>query len=279
MTLKGERRLTGAWCWPKEPDEKNQNFSYRVKGLLMTVAIIVQARMGSTRLPGKIMKNVLGKTLLEYLLERLKRVTKADAVCIATTTGPQEQSILDICNRMSVKTFRGSEEDVLDRYFRAAQQLKAEVIVRVTSDCPLIDPIEIDKLIGYYLENLGTYDYIADIPQRSYPRGMGAEIFSFEALTMAHQDAKTPPEREHVTPHLYWNPQKFRIGHFTFEEDQKDHRWTVDTSEDLELISKIIENLYPQNRNFAIWDILELFKENPEWKYINSCVKQKALGE
>ena len=245
----------------------------------MNVLIIVQARMGSTRFPGKVLKKVLGKPLLEYLLERLQRVKKVNGICVATTTNPQEQPILDICCQMSVKTFRGSEDDVLERYFLAAQQLKADAIVRVTSDCPLIDPWEIDKLIGYYLENLRKYDYIADGPQRSYPCGMGAEIFSFEALKQAHENAKSKPEREHVTPYIHRHPDLFRLGNISYIEDQKDHRWTVDTPEDFQLVSKIIESLYPVKPDFSIKDILNLLKENPEWKKINSHVKQKAVGE
>ncbi|MCK5082502.1 MAG: glycosyltransferase family protein [Candidatus Omnitrophica bacterium] len=245
----------------------------------MKVAIIVQARMGSTRLPGKIMKSVLGKPLLEYLLERLQRVEKSDEICVATTTKLQEQSILDVCSRMSVKTFRGSEEDVLQRYFLAAQYLKADAIVRVTSDCPLIDPAEIDKLIGCYLENLNRYDYIADGPKRSYPWGMGSEIFSFEALKQAYENAKSKPEREHVTPYIYWNPHLFRLGNLAYKEDQKDHRWTVDTPEDFELVTKIIENLCPIKPEFSIEDILNLVQENPEWKEINCHVVQKKARE
>ena len=241
----------------------------------MNVAIIVQARIGSTRLPGKVMKKVMGKTLLEYLLERLKRVVRADDICVATTEKPQEQPILDLCSSLSVKTFRGSEDDVLERYFMAAQVIQADAIVRVTSDCPLIDPGEIDRLIEYYC--LEQYDFITDIQGRSYPWGMGAEIFSFEALSKAHKSAKTKPEREHVTPYLYRNLNIFQIGYIPYQENQRDHRWTVDTPEDFQLVAKIIENLYPRKPEFTIKDILNLIKENPAWKKINSHVMQKTV--
>ena len=245
----------------------------------MNVVIIVQARTGSTRLPGKILKKIRERPLLEYLLERLKRVEKSNEICVATTTKVQEQPILDICSRMSVKTFRGSEEDVLERYFLAAQEFKADAIVRVTSDCPLIDPVEIDRLIKYYLENSDRYDYIADGLERSYPVGMGAEIFSFEALRKAHENAKSKSEREHVTPYIHRNPDLFRLGNIAYKEDQKDHRWTVDTPEDFELITKIIESLYPTKPEFTIEDILHLFEKNPQWKKINSHVVQKTARE
>lgn len=241
------------------------------------VVIIVQARTGSTRLPGKILKEVRGKTLLEYLLERLKRVEKADEICVATTTNPQEQPILDICSQMSVKAFRGSEEDVLERYFLAARNLSADAVVRVTSDCPLIDPVEIDKLIGYYLDNLGRYDYVSHSLERSYPAGMEAELCSFGALKKIYQEAKSGPEREHVTLYLRENPKMFCLGNIRYKENQKDHRWTVDTPEDFELVAKIIENLYPVNPEFSLEDILNLLSRNREWKKINSHVMQKVV--
>jgi len=245
----------------------------------MNVIVIVQARMGSTRLPGKIMKQVLGKTLLEYLLERLQRVKRCDAICVATTMKLQEQPILDTCYKMSVKTFRGSEEDVLERYFLAARELKADAVVRVTSDCPLIDPAEVDKLIGYYLANKDNYDFVADVPGRSYPWGMSAEIFSFETLEVAHKNALSHSQREHVTPFIRMNPQMFRSGHVAYEEDQRDHRWTVDTLEDFQLVSKIIERLYPGKPDFTIKDILRLLEENSQWKNINNHVLQKTIGK
>jgi spore coat polysaccharide biosynthesis protein SpsF len=246
------------------------------KGL--NVVIIVQARTGSTRLPNKILKEVMGKPLLEYLLERLKRVKKADTICVATTTKPQERPILDICSRMSVGTFRGSEEDVLERYFLAAQEWKADAVVRITSDCPLIDPVEINKLIEYYIDHVGKYDYVSHSLERSYPAGMEAEIFSFEVLEKANQEAKSGPEREHVTLYFRERPEVFRLANLAYKEDQKDYRWTVDTPEDFELVAKIIENLYSVNPEFSLDDILDLCQKNPGWRNINSHITQKAAG-
>ena len=235
--------------------------------------------MGSTRLPGKILKEVMGKPLLEYLLERLKRVKKADDICVATTIKSQEQPILDVCFRMNMKTFRGSEKDVLERYFLAAQELRADAIVRVTSDCPLIDPVEIDRFIQYYLENADRYDRVADCPEGSYPLGMGTEVFSFKALKQAHEYSKSKPEREHVTPYIYLHPEIFRLGYSPYKENQRDYRLTIDTPEDFKLISKIIESLYPINPNFSIQDILKLLEKNPRWQELNRHIKQKTLGE
>ena len=221
----------------------------------------------------------MGKTLLEYLLERLKRVTKADGICVATTVKPQEKPILDICLRLNVKTFRGSEEDVLERYFLAAKELRTDAVVRVTSDCPLIDPVEIDRVIQYYLKNAERYDRVGDCPERSYPLGMGTEVFSFKALKQAHECAKAKPEREHVTPYMYLHPEIFRLGYSPYKGNHKDYRLTIDTPEDFELISKIIESLYPINPHFSIQDIFTLLQKNPEWPKINSHIKQKKLGE
>ncbi len=245
----------------------------------MNIVIIVQARMGSTRLPGKVLKKVMNKTLLEYLLERLQRVERSNEVCVATTVEPQDQPILDICSQMSIRSFRGSENDVLERYFLAAQEMQADIIVRVTADCPVIDPVEIDKLIEYYLENSDRYDYISSSLKRSYPLGMEAEIFSFEVLKKAHENAKSKFEREHVTPYLHRQPDLFCLKNFSYKENQKEHRWTVDTPEDFEVITKIIESLYPVKPEFSIEDILNLFQENPQWKKINSYVVQNAVSE
>ncbi len=245
----------------------------------MNVVIIVQARMGSTRLPGKVLKKVLGKTLLEYLMERLRRAKGASDLCVATTTHAKEQPLLDVCARIPVKVFRGSEGDVLERYFGAARELKAEAVVRVTADCPLIDPQEVDKLIECYLENSDQYDYLSNGLTRTYPLGMGAEIFSFEALEKAHRGAKKDSEREHVTPYLHMNPRIFRLRDVPYKEDLKEHRWTVDTDEDFQLVSKIIEALYPVNPEFSLQDILTLLGKNPQWQEINRHVRQKAIGE
>lgn len=241
------------------------------------VVIIVQARTGSTRLPGKILKEVMGKPLLSYLLERLKRVVLCNEICVATTTKEQEQPIVDICSQLSVKVFRGSEENVLERYFLAAQNLNANAIVRITSDCPLIDPIEIDKLIAYYLANSGCYDYTSHGLERTYPMGMEAEIFSFDALKRTYQEAKSDSEKEHVTLYMRRNPALFRLGNLAYHENKKNHRWTVDTAEDFELIAKIIENLYPANFEFSLKDIIDICERNPQWQEINGHVIQKAV--
>lgn len=241
----------------------------------MKTVIIVQARMTSTRLPGKVMKQVLGKSLLQYQLERLQRVKLADEIVIATTTNQTDESIVELCNRLAVPCFRGSEEDVLGRYYQAARVYKADTVVRVTSDCPLIDPQVIDEVIDCYLKNKSNYDYVSNSLERTYPRGMDTEVFSFSALQQACWEATAQSDREHVTPFIHRQPARYRLGHVIYSEDCSHHRWTVDTPEDFELIQKIIEAIYPRKPNFTLEDCLSLLKKHPEWYIINSHVSQK----
>lgn len=245
----------------------------------MKTVIIVQARMTSTRLPGKVLKEVMGKPLLEYQIERLRRVKLADGIVIATTTNDTDMPIVELCARLGVPVTRGSEHDVLARYYEAATQHRADVIVRVTSDCPVIDPAVIDEAIRFYLDQRAEYDYVSNALTQSYPYGMAAEVFPFEVLEEAHREAKAEPEREHVTPFIYTRPERYRIGHVVHPENHSHHRWTVDTPEDFELVRRIIEVLYPVKPEFDTQDILTLLKRHPEWVEINANVRQKKLGE
>lgn len=237
--------------------------------------IIVQARMGATRLPGKPLKVVRGKTLLAYLIERLKRVKKADGIVIATTVQPEDLKIVEAAKEARVPYFCGSEEDVLDRYYQTAKREGAEVVVRVTGDCPLIDPAVIDEVIQFFLQ--GSFDYASNTLERTFPRGMDVEVFSFAALERAAKEAKAPEEREHVTPYLYRHPEIFSLGNLARADDQSRHRLTVDTQEDLILVSLLIEHLYP--KEFTLNDLLRALQENPEWEKINSHIEQKPLCE
>ena len=234
--------------------------------------------MGSTRLPGKIMKKVLDKPLLEYQLERLLRVKQADQVIIATTDHGEEQPIVDLCQRMGVPYFRGSEEDVLARYYGAATQYHADVVVRITSDCPLIDPAVVDEVIGFYLAHKEDYDYVSNtFPELTYPRGMDTEIMSYKVLKEAYEQAKDQAEREHVTIFIKRRPERYRIKNLPYDEDYSHYRWTVDTPEDIALIKKMLTALYPVNPHFTLEDCLALIEEKPEWAKINAHIKQKPV--
>lgn len=242
----------------------------------MKTVIIVQARMTSTRLPGKVLKKVLDKPLLEYQIERLLRVKMADEIVIATTINDTDLPIIELCNRLSVPFFRGSEEDVLSRYYKAALSYKADIIVRVTSDCPIVDPQVIDKVIQFYVEHYPKYDYVSNCLERTYPRGMDTEVFSFKVLDDAFKEATIQSDREHVTPFIYRQPHRYRLANVISSENQSQYRWTVDTSEDYQLIKKIIVNLYPINQFFNLQDCVTLINKNPEWKRINIHIKQKV---
>ncbi|RCW77359.1 cytidylyltransferase domain-containing protein [Saliterribacillus persicus] len=243
----------------------------------MKVVAIIQARMGSTRLPGKVLKKVLDKPLLEYQIERVKRSKLIDEIVIATTTNEADELIIDFCERLSISYYRGSENDVLSRYYEAANIHKADVVVRLTSDCPVIDPVVIDTNIQYYLDNQTDFDYVSNTHKRTFPRGFDTEVFSFDALEAAFKKAELASEKEHVTPYIYQNPSQFRIGHVFGEDDHSDLRLTVDTKEDFLLIEKIIDVLYKNNPNFTYDDIVKLLNENKDWLKINAEIKQKKV--
>lgn len=241
----------------------------------MNIVCIVQTRMGSTRLPGKVMKEVLGKPLLEYQIERLKRSKLINNIVVATTLEERDDVLEDFSDGLKIDCYRGSENDVLNRYYEAAKQFKADIIVRVTSDCPLIDPDVLDEVISFYLDN--EYDYVSNVFKRAYPRGLDVELFSMNALESAEKNSTSAAEREHVTYQIYSNEDKYKIGHAEKKFDYSQHRWTVDTDDDFLLIKNIIEYLYPQNKNFRMQDVLDTLNLFPEWFYINNHIEQKKV--
>jgi spore coat polysaccharide biosynthesis protein SpsF len=244
----------------------------------MRTVVIVQARMSSTRLPGKIMKQVLGRPLIDFLMERLSRVRLADQVVIATTTNPADDIVAEWCQSKSIPHIRGSEQDVLERYIQAAHQFNAQTIVRITSDCPLIDPALVDKMIAYYQMHQEHYDYMSNALERTYPRGMDTEVFSLAALEKAHEEARAPIERELVTIYMYWNPKRFRITNVPDIKDRSQYRLTVDTPEDFELIRRMFETLYPKNPAFGVEDMVQLLEAQPDLAAINAHIEQKVYS-
>lgn len=241
------------------------------------VVAIIQARMGADRLPGKPLKEVLGKPLLGYQLERLKRARSLNLIVVATTTNPRDQQIVEFCQKESTPFFRGSEEDVLDRYYHAAQKFSADIVVRLTADCPLIDPQLVDDAVSFYIAHYPQYDYVANTLERTYPRGMDVEVFSFKSLKEAAEEASYPAEREHVTPFIIGHPERYKQGKLKGKKNESHHRWTVDMPEDFELISLIIKSLWPQKPNFTLDDVLKKFEEHPEWIKINAHIQQKHV--
>jgi spore coat polysaccharide biosynthesis protein SpsF len=240
----------------------------------MKVVAIVQARMGSTRLPGKVLKDLAGETMLARVVERLHGTRLINEVLIATTDRPADDAIVAECRKVSVAVSRGDQDDVLDRYFRAAQLMKADVVVRVTSDCPLLDPEITDKTIAAFLE--ARPDYASNVMVRTYPRGLDTEVMSFDALARAWRRASKAYEREHVTPYIYEHSEEFKLLSVTGDLDYSGYRWTVDTPEDMEFVQAIYGRF--QGHTLFNWrDVLALLDREPEIVNLNQHVSQKSL--
>jgi spore coat polysaccharide biosynthesis protein SpsF len=243
----------------------------------MNKVAIVQARMGSTRLPGKVMKEIADKPMLWHVVNRLNYSKLIDKVVVATTDNREDNLIEEFCIDNNVNFYRGSQEDVLDRYYQAAKIYKADIIVRITSDCPLIDPVIVDKVVENYLDHEEKVDYVSNILERTYPRGMDVEVFSLRVLEIAWQKAKEQYQREHVTPFIYENPDAFNLSCMKNERDLSHLRLTVDEEKDLELVRRIYKNLYKEDNVFHLQDIIKLLKSNPELKEINKIIEQKRI--
>ncbi len=242
----------------------------------MKIACIIQARVGSTRLPNKVLLKVSYKEILIHVVERVLRATKIDDVIVATTTSPNDKMIVDLIENLDherVTTFQGSEEDVLDRYFQAAKDSSSDVVIRITSDCPLIDWELLDQMINKFID--GNYDYISNVlTKRTYPRGLDIEIFSFAVLKKMWELRDKKREREHVTTYVRENPSLFKTMNFQQECDLSHLRWTVDEEDDLKLVRIIYEELY-HKPGFRTDDILELINRRPELATMNIHVEQK----
>jgi spore coat polysaccharide biosynthesis protein SpsF len=242
----------------------------------MKIAAIIQARMGSTRLPGKVLMDLGGETVLARVVRRLQRSTLIDEIVVATTHSVADRAIVRECHRLSVAVFCGDENDVLDRYYRAAQSIGAEGIVRITSDCPLIDPEVTDNTVRLFLER--QPDYASNALQRTYPRGLDTEVMTRDALECAWREARLSYQRAHVTPYIYENPDRFCILPVTNETDYSSHRWTLDTPEDLVLLRAIYDRA--ENDDSIAWrDVLALLEQAPELLELNCHVMQKAMQE
>lgn len=244
----------------------------------MRIEIFVQARMGSTRLPGKVLKKVSERPLLDYLMERLGQAREVYGVVILTSTQKADDVIECFCREKKIACYRGSEDDVLDRYYQAAFQRKPDGIVRVTADCPLVDPEVLDDVVREFKDNYPTFDYVSNSLKRTFPRGLDVEVFSFQALEKAWREAKLPEEREHVTLYLYQHPELFSLKNVKHVPSLAQHRWTVDTLEDFALVSLILEHLYPSNPHFRLDDVVKLLKQHPAWVKLNAHIEQKSIS-
>jgi spore coat polysaccharide biosynthesis protein SpsF len=239
--------------------------------------VIVQARMGSTRLPGKVMAEIAGKPMLLHVLERIQRAHLVNSILIATTCLQEDDSLCDWATRHGYPFYRGSQFDVLDRYYQAAFAGRADRIVRITSDCPLIDPVLIDQSIEIH-EKTGA-DYVSDSVRPTLPLGESVEVFCFKSLARAWSNASLEYERVHVTPYFYRNPGKFTLESLGLSGDYRHYRWTVDTPEDLEFVKRVFAKAGNEEACLSWRDTLSIVDKNPQIKYLNEHIIQKRLEE
>jgi len=238
---------------------------------------IIQARMGSSRLPGKVIKPLQGKPMLWHIINRLKSVGTIDEVIIATSDLTIDDQVASKAFCYKIPCFRGSEVNVLNRFFNAAKKHHGKHLIRITGDCPLIDPTTIEKLINFYNSNSFEYCSVAcgagvagKVVNKRYPDGLDAEIFSFNVLNIAENEAISKLHLEHVTPFIWQQPDRFNLGLlFPEKEDYSQYRWTVDKEKDFEFIEWIYDKLYPQNNLFSMKDVIKLLSENPDRANIN----------
>lgn len=231
----------------------------------MKVEAIIQSRVGSTRLPKKVLRKLNGTTLLEFQIEQIHHSKLLDNIILATTEKTEDDIIVDMAQSLGVKSFRGNELDVLDRYYKCAKHFSINHIARINGDAPLIDPQIVDKVINLYKN--GTFDYVNNFFKKSFPAGTETEVFSFNTLETTWKNAKKLSEREHVTPYIYNNATMFNIGYLENKENISHLHWTVDRQEDLEFVRQIIHDI--KKRPIVISDILNILKEKPLLLEIN----------
>lgn len=243
----------------------------------MKVVAIIQARTGSTRMPGKVFLDLAGEPVLARMVSRAERASTVDQVVIATTDASSDDQVADFCEARGIPYFRGSEDDVLDRYYQAAKAFKADIVVRLTADCPLIDPHVVDLVVGQSLQQATPADYACNvvIEERTFPRGLDTEVLSFDALERVWEQDTNPEWREHVTLYIRYNPAEFRVLNIRNDVDYSHMRWTLDTPDDYTFI-RTIYNHYGHDR-FSWQEVVALLEEHPEWMAINQHVEQKPI--
>lgn len=240
-----------------------------------TVAIL-QARMGSQRLPGKILKDLGGEPMIARVVERARRAKTLDRVVVATTTDPSDDPVAALCAARGWPVYRGSPDDLLDRYYQAAKAHDADAVVRLTCDCPLADPGIIDRVVGFFREGAPA-DYASNtLPPRTFPHGLDVEVFTFAALERAWREDRDPSWREHATPYLYRHPELFTLKRYAGAADESAFRVTVDTPEDFELVSRVYA-AFGHDR-FSWDEARALLEAHPDWRLLNAGVEQRKVG-
>jgi spore coat polysaccharide biosynthesis protein SpsF len=251
------------------------------------IVAIVQARMGSTRLPGKVLLPAAGKPLIVHMLERVRRCRTLSETWLATSTSASDDTLEHAVSALGVPVHRGSENDVLSRFVEVVARSQADLIVRLTGDCPLHDPAIIDAVVGFALENANRFDYAGNALEPTYPDGLDVEVFTRAALEAADREARTPLHREHVTPLIHRHhdsPRSSRVGHFRGPADFSHLRWTVDEPRDYNFVRRVFDSLYPGKPEFGWLDVIALLTRQPELLAENAGIARnegyfKALRE
>jgi spore coat polysaccharide biosynthesis protein SpsF len=232
------------------------------------IIAVLQARFSSSRLPGKVLKLILDKPMLACQIERIQRASLIDKLIVATSNLPADNPIANLCLDINIECFRGSLDDVLDRFYSSVHAYIPDQVIRLTGDCPLCDPILIDQVVQFHIN--GRYDYSCNTINPTYPDGLDVEVLRYECLELAHREAILPSHREHVTQFIHQQPERFKIGEYYGENNLSQLRWTVDEPLDLELVIKIYESLYPKNPDFTTENILDWLVVHPEWRTHNT---------
>ena len=244
------------------------------------VIAMVQARTGSTRLPGKTIKEICGKPMLLLMLERLSQSKYIDEIVVATSTTENDDVIYDLAQKNGYGVFRGSEFDCLDRHYQAAKKFNANFVCKIPSDCPLIDPEVVDKVILFFLQNSNNYDYVSNLHPPTFPDGLDVEIFHLSVLEKASKGATDSNHREHTTTFIWSQPSRFRIGNISMPNDENlflTQRWTVDYPEDFEFVKAIYENLYDDGKIFLMKEILNFLQKRRDVYNINKHLISKNM--
>lgn len=239
---------------------------------ILNIVTVIQARTGSSRLPNKILLPLSNAPLLYRMYERVAASKLKCTIVIATTTDKSDNQVEELCKNYELNCFRGHPTDLLDRHYQAAILLKADAVVKIPSDCPLIDATIIDKVLKFYIDNSDRYDFVSNLHPPTYPDGNDVEVMSFKALKNAWENAKLEIEREHTTPYFWENPDKFRVGNVVWESGLDysiSHRFTIDYEKDYNFIKQVYDELYPINNKFTFKDILDLLDRKPEIRKIN----------
>jgi spore coat polysaccharide biosynthesis protein SpsF len=236
----------------------------------VTSLAILQARVSSSRLPGKVLLPILGEPMLFRQIERIRRARNIDQLVVATSTDASDDVLAAACAARGIACFRGSLDDVLDRFYQAAVSFQPDTVVRLTGDCPLADPELIDRVIE--LHGQGGYDFVSNAIEPTFPDGLDAAVFRFELLEQAWREAKLPSEREHVTLFMRHHPERYKIASFKGPQDRSHMRWTVDEATDFAFVSAIYQRLYPAKPDFSSADIYRLLEDEPDLLRINSGI-------